>query len=132
MNSINHLLLQSRKNFLKLFRKDDNNKDTIVAAQSLNPIRLFAMLSIIDWFTFFSAYFCIMIDFMEYSTVAAETVELAKYFKTSETAITTGLTLSMISGILGAILFGLLGDCGRKIPLIINCIYLGLTQVLIT
>lgn len=133
MSSINRLLLQSQKNFLNLFRKDDNKGAVVVAAaQSLNPIRLFAMLSIIDWFTFFSAYFCVMIDFMEYSTVAVETVELAKYFKTSETAITTGLTLSMISGILGAILFGLLGDCGRKVPLIINCIYLGLTQILIT
>lgn len=90
------------------------------------------MLTVTDWCTFLSAYFCVMIDFFEYSTVAVESVELANYFKTTNTAISTGLTLSMLTRVIGAIIFGLIGDCGRKKPLIVNCIYLSLMQIITT
>lgn len=131
MNSFKSLLSQSQQNFLNLFRRNAKSEGNS-SVQIPNPIRLLSMLSIVDWCTFISAYFCVMIDFMEFSTVAVEIHDLATYFQTSNTAVTLGLTLSMISGVVGAILFGLLGDCGRKTPLVINCIYLGLTQILIT
>lgn len=123
------ILTKSRQNVLSLFHRQTAEQQ---CTPNLNPIHLLSMLTFTDWCTFLSAYFCVMIDFFEYSTVAIESVELAKYFKTTNTAISSGLTLSMLTRVIGAIIFGLLGDCGRKKPLIVNCLYLSIMQIITT
>ncbi|PWN37715.1 MFS general substrate transporter [Meira miltonrushii] len=127
MLSIRSIVTKSRLNVLSLFHRHTDERTV-----NLNPVRLLSMLTFTDWCTFLSAYFCVMIDFFEYSTVAVESVEVAKYFKTTNTAISSGLTLSMLTRVIGAIIFGLLGDCGRKKPLIVNCLYLSIMQILTT
>ncbi|RMZ73049.1 carboxylic acid transport [Pyrenophora seminiperda CCB06] len=58
------------------------------------------------------------------------TTKLADYYDTSNTAITTAITLTLLLRSVGAAMFGVAGDkFGRKWPMVANMIILGLLQV---
>ena len=59
-----------------------------------------------------------------------ETTKLAAYYHRSNTSITTAITLTLLLRSVGAAFFGLAGDkFGRKWPMVLNMIILGLLQV---
>lgn len=62
--------------------------------------------------------------------MSIQTVKLAAYYDRSNTDISTAITLTLLLRSVGAALFGLAGDkYGRKWPMVVNMIVLGLLQI---
>ena len=69
-------------------------------------------------------------DAFDYHALSIQTVKFAAYYKTSNTNITTALTLTLLLRSVGAAFFGLASDrYGRKWPLVINMLVVGLLQI---
>jgi MFS family permease len=69
-------------------------------------------------------------DAFDFHSLSIQQVKLASYFKTSKTDISTAITLTLLLRSVGAAIFGLAGDkFGRKWPMVLNMIILGLLQI---
>ncbi|KAK7032168.1 hypothetical protein VNI00_013342 [Paramarasmius palmivorus] len=99
-------------------------------APLVNPISLFAQLSLSNWVFFLVGLSAWTADAFDFHALSIQTVALANYFKQSKTNITTAITLTLLLRSVGAAFFGLAGDkFGRKWPMVINMIVLGLLQI---
>ena len=95
-----------------------------------NPISLMAQLSAKDWLFFVVGFCAWSADAFDFHALSIQTTGLAKYYKRSNTDITTAITLTLLLRSVGAAIFGFAGDkWGRKWPMVINMIVLGLLQV---
>lgn len=95
-----------------------------------DPISLFAQLSARDWLFFLVGLGAWTADAFDFHALSIQTVKLAKYFDTSKTNVTTAITLTLLLRSAGAAVFGLLGDqFGRKWPMIMNMLVLGILQI---
>ncbi|MCJ1253534.1 hypothetical protein MMC24_001346 [Lignoscripta atroalba] len=95
-----------------------------------NPIKLFAQLSARDWVFFLVGLSAWTADAFDFHALSIQTVKLSEYFDTTNTNITTAITLTLLLRSIGAAFFGLAGDkYGRKWPMVINMIVLGLLQI---
>jgi MFS family permease len=95
-----------------------------------NPITLFAQLSLRDWAYFIVGFLAWTADAFDFHALSIQTTKLAAYYKQSNTAITTAITLTLLLRSVGAAVFGVLGDkFGRKWPMVGNMIILGLLQI---
>ncbi|OCT50772.1 carboxylic acid transport protein [Cladophialophora carrionii] len=95
-----------------------------------NPISLFAQLSATDWLFFLVGLAAWTADGFDFHALSIQTVKLAAYYDTSKTNVSTAITLTLLLRSVGAAFFGLAGDkFGRKYPMVVNMIILGLLQV---
>ncbi|KAL8912478.1 MAG: hypothetical protein Q9172_007497, partial [Xanthocarpia lactea] len=95
-----------------------------------NPIKLLMQLSARDWLFFVVGYLAWTADAFDFHALSIQTVKLAAYYNTSKTNITTSITLTLLLRSVGAAMFGLAGDrFGRKWPMVVNMIVLGLLQI---
>jgi SHS family lactate transporter-like MFS transporter len=95
-----------------------------------NPIGLLAQLSLRDWVFFLVGLFAWTADAFDFHALSIQTVKLSKYYGRTKTDITTAITLTLLLRSVGAAIFGLAGDkWGRKWPMVLNMIVLGLLQI---
>jgi MFS family permease len=95
-----------------------------------NPISLLAQLSAKDWLFFLVGLAAWTADAFDFHALSIQTVKLSKYYHRSKTDITTAITLTLLLRSVGAAFFGLAGDrFGRKWPMVLNMVVLGLLQI---
>lgn len=95
-----------------------------------NPVSLMAQLSAKDWLFFIVGFSAWTADAFDFHALSIQTVKLSKYYHTSKTDITTAITLTLLLRSVGAAFFGLAGDkYGRKWPMVVNMIVLGVLQI---
>lgn len=95
-----------------------------------NPITLFAQLAPKDWLFFIVGFLAWTADAFDFHALSIQTVKLADYYGKSKTDISTAITLTLLLRSVGAAFFGLAGDkYGRKWPMVINMVILGLLQI---
>ncbi|KAH7318258.1 carboxylic acid transport protein [Stachybotrys elegans] len=95
-----------------------------------NPISLFAQLSLKDWVFFLVGFLAWTADAFDFHALSIQTTKLADYYDTTNTNISTAITLTLLLRSVGAAIFGLAGDkWGRKWPMVANMIVLGLLQI---
>lgn len=95
-----------------------------------NPISLLAQLSGRDWLFFIVGFAAWTADAFDFHALSIQQVKLAKYYNTSKTDVSTAITLTLLLRSVGAAMFGLAGDkWGRKWPMVLNMIILGVLQI---
>ncbi|KAL4861402.1 hypothetical protein BDV12DRAFT_67136 [Aspergillus spectabilis] len=95
-----------------------------------NPISLFMLLSARDWLFFLVGLIAWTADAFDFHALSIQQVKLANYYGKSKTDISTAITLTLLLRSVGAAFFGLAGDrFGRKWPMVINMIVLGVLQI---
>ena len=95
-----------------------------------NPITLFAQLSAKDWLYFVVGFLSWTADAFDFHALSIQKIKLANYYGRSKTDITTAITLTLLLRSVGAAIFGFAGDkWGRKWPMVINMVILGLLQI---
>ena len=95
-----------------------------------NPISLCLQLSARDWLFFIVGLAAWTADAFDFHALSIQTVKLSKYYGRSKTDITTAITLTLLLRSVGAAFFGLAGDkFGRKWPMVVNMIILGVLQI---
>ncbi|CAI7662682.1 unnamed protein product [Penicillium glandicola] len=95
-----------------------------------NPFSLMAQLSARDWVFFLVGLTAWTADAFDFHALSIQTVKLASYYDRSKTDITTAITLTLLLRSVGAAFFGLAGDkYGRKWPMVLNMIILGILQI---
>ncbi|KAK4446621.1 major facilitator superfamily domain-containing protein [Podospora aff. communis PSN243] len=95
-----------------------------------NPISLMAQLSARDWVYFIVGLSAWTADAFDFHALSIQQVKLAKYYGTTKTAISSAITLTLLLRSVGAAAFGFAGDkWGRKWPMVINMVVLGLLQI---
>lgn len=95
-----------------------------------NPFSLLAQLTAMNWVFFIVGFAAWTADAFDFHALSIQTVKLAKYYDTSKTNITTAITLTLLLRSVGAAFFGFAGDrYGRKWPMVVNMIVLGLLQI---
>ncbi|KAJ5309022.1 hypothetical protein PENANT_c020G10224 [Penicillium antarcticum] len=95
-----------------------------------NPISLMMQLSARDWLFFLVGLAAWTADAFDFHALSIQTVKLSDYYGRSKTDITTAITLTLLLRSVGAAGFGLAGDrYGRKWPMVINMVILGLLQI---
>ncbi|SPO07564.1 probable permeases of the major facilitator superfamily [Cephalotrichum gorgonifer] len=95
-----------------------------------NPISLFAQLSLRDWLFFLVGFASWTADAFDFHALSIQTKKLADYYDQSKTNITTAITLTLLFRSVGAAIFGLAGDkYGRKWPMVLNMVVLGVLQI---
>ncbi|KAJ5373872.1 Major facilitator superfamily domain general substrate transporter [Penicillium concentricum] len=95
-----------------------------------NPFSLMAQLSARDWVFFLVGLIAWTADAFDFHALSIQTVKLATYYERSKTDITTAITLTLLLRSVGAAFFGLAGDkYGRKWPMVLNMIILGILQI---
>lgn len=95
-----------------------------------NPIGLFMQLSARGWLFFIVGFCAWTADAFDFHALSIQTVKLAAYFHTTNSKITEAITLTLLLRSVGAALFGFAGDkFGRKYPMVINMLVLGLLQI---
>lgn len=95
-----------------------------------NPVSLFAQLHAKDWLYFIVGFCAWSADAFDFHALSIQTTKLAKYYHRTNTDITTAITLTLLLRSVGAAVFGLAGDkFGRKWPMVVNMIILGLLQI---
>ena len=95
-----------------------------------NPISLCMMLNFRDWVFFLAGFSAWTADAFDFHALSIQTTKFAKYYHTSNTNITTAITLTLLLRSVGAAIFGLAGDrYGRKWPMVLNMVVLGLLQI---
>ncbi|OAA41752.1 carboxylic acid transport protein [Metarhizium rileyi] len=96
----------------------------------VNPISLLAQLSAKNWLFFLVGFFSWTADAFDFHALSIQTKKLADYYGRSKADITTAITLTLLLRSIGAACFGLAGDkWGRKWPMVVNMIVLGLLQI---
>jgi MFS family permease len=95
-----------------------------------NPISLMMQLSARDWLFFLVGLSAWTADAFDFHALSIQTVKLSDYYGKSKTDITTAITLTLLLRSVGAAFFGLAGDrYGRKWPMVVNMIVLGVLQI---
>jgi putative sialic acid transporter len=95
-----------------------------------NPISLFLQLSARDWLFFIVGLVAWTADAFDFHALSIQTVKLSKYYDRSKTDISTAITLTLLLRSVGAAFFGLAGDkFGRKWPMVVNMLVLGVLQI---
>ncbi|OBT48086.1 hypothetical protein VE00_01076 [Pseudogymnoascus sp. WSF 3629] len=95
-----------------------------------NPFTLFGSLGMRGWAMFLVGLFSWMADAFDFHALSIQTVKLADYYGETKTSITTAITLTLLLRSVGAAIFGLFSDrYGRKWPLVVNMIILGILQI---
>jgi len=95
-----------------------------------NPLSLMAQLSARDWLFFLVGLAAWTADAFDFHALSIQTKKLSDYYDRSKTDVTTAITLTLLLRSVGAALFGLAGDrYGRKWPMVVNMIVLGVLQV---
>ncbi|KAJ5675659.1 hypothetical protein N7462_008556 [Penicillium macrosclerotiorum] len=95
-----------------------------------NPISLMAELSARDWLFFVVGLAAWTADAFDFHALSIQTKKLSDYYGRSKTDISTAITLTLLLRSVGAAFFGLAGDkYGRKWPMVLNMIILGILQV---
>jgi MFS family permease len=95
-----------------------------------NPVSLLAQLSSQDWLHFIVGFSAWSADAFDFHSLSIQQVKLAIYYGTTKTDISTAITLTLLLRSVGALLFGMAGDkWGRKWPMVVNMIVLGLLQM---
>lgn len=95
-----------------------------------NPIGLMAQLSARDWLFFLVGLAAWTADAFDFHALSIQTKKLSDYYDRSKTDVTTAITLTLLLRSVGAALFGLAGDrYGRKWPMVVNMLVLGLLQI---
>ncbi|KAH0594539.1 hypothetical protein MHUMG1_07890 [Metarhizium humberi] len=96
----------------------------------VNPISLMAQLSAKNWLFFLVGFLSWTADAFDFHALSIQTKKLAVYYGRSKTDITTAITLTLLLRSIGAAFFGLAGDkWGRKWPMVVNMLVLGLLQI---
>lgn len=96
----------------------------------VNPFSLLAQLTAKQWLFFIVGFCAWTADAFDFHALSIQTTKLAKYYHRSKTDITTAITLTLLLRSVGAAAFGLAGDkWGRKWPMVLNMIILGLLQI---
>jgi MFS family permease len=89
-----------------------------------------AQLSGRDWLFFIVGFCAWSADAFDFHALSIQQVKLAAYYNTSITDVSTAITLTLLLRSVGAAMFGLAGDkWGRKWPMVVNMIVLGLLQI---
>lgn len=95
-----------------------------------NPISLMAQLSLRGWVFFLVGLAAWTADAFDFHALSIQTVKLSAYYQQSNTAISTAITLTLLLRSVGAAFFGLAGDrWGRKWPMVVNMMILGVLQI---
>ncbi|KAJ5152000.1 hypothetical protein N7492_010295 [Penicillium capsulatum] len=95
-----------------------------------NPISLMMQLSARDWLFFIVGLVAWTADAFDFHALSIQTKKLADYYGRSKTDISTAITLTLLLRSVGAAFFGLAGDkYGRKWPMVVNMIVLGVLQI---
>lgn len=95
-----------------------------------NPIKLFMLLSARDWLFFLVGLAAWTADAFDFHALSIQQVKLADYYGRTKTDISTAITLTLLLRSVGAAFFGLAGDrWGRKWPMVVNMIVLGVLQI---
>lgn len=113
-----------------------------------NPFHLLALLSFRDvslkdvhryiyhntnpsqWLFFLCGFFAWTADAFDFHALSIQTTKFAKYYNTDNTNISTAITLTLLLRSVGAAFFGMAGDrYGRKWPMVVNMVILGLLQI---
>lgn len=95
-----------------------------------NPISLLAQLSAKDWVFFIVGFAAWTADAFDFHALSIQTVKFSKYYHVSKSQVTEAITLTLLLRSIGAAVFGLLGDkFGRKWPMVVNMVVLGLLQI---
>lgn len=95
-----------------------------------NPIKLFMLLSARDWLFFLVGLAAWTADAFDFHALSIQQVKLADYYGKTKTDISTAITLTLLLRSVGAAFFGLAGDrWGRKWPMVVNMIVLGVLQI---
>lgn len=95
-----------------------------------NPISLLAQLSGRDWLNFIVGFCAWSADAFDFHALSIQQVKLAAYYGVSKTSVSTAITLTLLLRSIGAAAFGLAGDrWGRKWPMVLNMIVLGILQI---
>lgn len=83
-----------------------------------------------NWLAFLLGFFSWTADAFDFHALSIQQVKIAKYYGTTKTVISTAITLTLLLRSVGSIIFGMIGDkWGRKWPLVVNMIILGLLQI---
>lgn len=95
-----------------------------------NPISLLAMLSIKGWIFFLCGLAAWTADAFDFHALSIQTKKFGDYYNTSKTNVSTAITLTLLLRSVGAVAFGFAGDkWGRKWPMVVNMIVLGVLQI---
>jgi hypothetical protein len=95
-----------------------------------NPFSLMAQLSARDWVFFLVGLAAWTADAFDFHALSIQTKKLSDYYGRSKTDITTAITLTLLLRSVGAAFFGFAGDkYGRKWPMVLNMIVLGILQI---
>lgn len=95
-----------------------------------NPFSLAAQLSGQGWIYFIVGFAAWTADAFDFHALSIQTTKLADYYQTTNTQVSTAITLTLLLRSVGAAFFGLAGDqFGRKWPMVINMLILGLLQI---
>ena len=82
------------------------------------------------WCFFLCGFLAWTADAFDFHALSIQTTKLAKYYNTNNTNISTAITLTVLLRSVGAAGFGLAGDrFGRKWPMVLNMVVLGLLQI---
>ncbi|KAJ5763314.1 hypothetical protein N7533_001995 [Penicillium manginii] len=95
-----------------------------------NPISLMMQLSARDWLFFLMGFTAWTADAFDFHALSIQQKKLSDYYGRSKTEISTAITLTLLLRSVGAAFFGLAGDkYGRKWPMVLNMIILGVLQI---
>jgi MFS family permease len=95
-----------------------------------NPVSLLAQLSGRGWLFFLVGFVAWVADAFDFHALSIQQKKLAEYYGTTKTEISTAITLTLLLRSVGAAVFGLAGDkWGRKWPMVVNMIVLGVLQI---
>ncbi|KAJ5090756.1 hypothetical protein N7532_009440 [Penicillium argentinense] len=95
-----------------------------------NPVSLLMQLSARDWLFFFMGFSAWTADAFDFHALSIQQQKLSDYYGRSKTEISTAITLTLLLRSVGAAFFGLAGDkYGRKWPMVLNMVILGVLQV---
>ncbi|WFD44848.1 hypothetical protein MPSI1_003519 [Malassezia psittaci] len=130
------LTRQRKDPFNGLFRiPDAEERVRLRAGAPLNPFKIIAMLSPLQWAWFLCGMFCWIMDAYDFFSVSMNVTKLATKFYNlgpnddsgpAVTKINYSIMLTLLFRSLGALIFGLLSDrFGRRWPLVANMLVVG-------
>ncbi|KAE9379961.1 MFS general substrate transporter [Stipitochalara longipes BDJ] len=117
---------------MKTYRIQQLEKPKLLWDSENSPIHVLGLLSTKNWLFFSVAFLAWTWDAFDFFSITLIISDLAEDFGRSTSAITLGLTLSLIPRFIGAAIFGIAADrYGRKWPFIFNNALLVLLELLV-
>ena len=135
------MVRDAKTNFRLLFRTheesaaiiDEDGKKRLVSVRISppeNPLRILWEVGLRHWLFFLCGFFAVFADYIDFYLLAIQAKKLAGYFNTTKADISSAITYTMLLRPVGAVLFGWMGDyMGRKYPMVLNCILMGVVQI---